>query len=84
MDITDLMQPGGTLWQDEAACHDDLRFIHPDKTAGLRAICDGCPVFGECLSWAVTNSVSGVFAAGKWREPEQVEDWHGKVTGSVG
>jgi len=84
MNINKLMQPGGGGdWRDEALCEGDDRFIHPDKTAGLKRICVECPVFDECLRWAVTYSVSGVFAAGKWRDTPIVEGWHGKVTGGL-
>ena len=82
MNMNSLMQPGqGDTWRDRAFCEGDDRFIHPGKTAGLRLICLECPVFDECLRWAVSNGVSGVFAAGRWREHDVVEDWHGHAKG---
>lgn len=57
-----------TCWEDEAACIGDDRFTQADPPAGLEPICNRCPVFRECSSWAVGKS--GVFAAGKWRDDE--------------
>lgn len=81
-DIEDLMQPGGTHWEDDALCKGDDRFLHPLKTEGLGKICGKCPVFMECYGWA--KGKDGVFAAGKWRslKEEDIEPWHGKASGS--
>lgn len=79
-DIVGLMQPGGTDWRDEALCKGDTRFIHPLMRDGLGKICAQCPVISDCSKWA--EDKTGVFAAGRWRGHEIVEDWHGKTTGS--
>lgn len=80
MDASELMQPGGGDWTDEAACIGDDRFLHPAKTEGLKLICDRCDVKPECDRWA--RGRSGIFAAGYWREDEELEPWHGIATGS--
>lgn len=55
-------------WREAAACADtpDVDFFpEPSDLAGIsraKAVCAGCPVAGECLTWAVeTNQTEGIW-----------------------
>lgn len=49
----------------------DVSFItKPDEITERRwqRICKTCPVQLECLEWSDEQKVTGVYAAGEWRE----------------
>jgi WhiB family transcriptional regulator, redox-sensing transcriptional regulator len=56
-------------WREDAAClraGDDVDFFpDPEDIAGIagaKAVCAGCPVAAECLTWAIeTNQSEGVW-----------------------
>ena len=58
-----------TPWREAAACLDvqDQVSFFPDKEdavaiARAKAVCSGCPVADECLSWALeTNQTEGIW-----------------------
>ena len=54
----------------EAAVNDTSFIRKPDDVTAKRweRICAQCPVIEECYAWANDNDVTGVFAAGEWRE----------------
>lgn len=69
--MTDTMTPLDLLvtpWREAAACLSarDVSFF-PDKddaaaVARAKAVCAGCPVASECLSWAIeTNQTEGIW-----------------------
>jgi hypothetical protein len=64
-----------------AGCSDDPRFTDETCTDDLSQICKGCEVLRECetyhqepihmpLDGGYEVGVSGVYAAGRWLEPE--------------
>lgn len=66
MQVIDLVV---TPWREAAAClevRDQVSFF-PDKedaggVARAKAVCAGCPVADECLSWALeTNQTEGIW-----------------------
>lgn len=61
-------------WQDKASCRGEPleKFIEPDVERGQRqrfmlpsqevvAMCERCPVMGECLSWALRHEEHGIW-----------------------
>ncbi|MGA7272006.1 MAG: WhiB family transcriptional regulator [Acidimicrobiia bacterium] len=55
-------------WREAAACRGTVEidfFCDPsDRTAisAAKALCAGCPVAGECLTWAIeTNQTDGIW-----------------------
>ena len=66
-------------WRDEAACLDapDVSFF-PDaedlrSISEAKAICAGCPVAAECLTWAVeTNQGEGVWGGHTSKERRSI------------
>lgn len=55
-------------WREVAACRGAAQvdfFCDPSDrraTSAARALCAGCPVAGECLSWAIeTNQQEGIW-----------------------
>lgn len=58
-----------TPWREAAACvnvtYEVSFFPDPDDLAGIsqaKAVCAGCPVAAECLTWAIeTNQPEGIW-----------------------
>ncbi|WP_420029361.1 WhiB family transcriptional regulator [Mycobacterium intracellulare] len=51
--------------------HDDKRFLRkplPGEALIWERICKQCPVSLQCMEWADEHGVTGVYAAGEWRE----------------
>lgn len=62
-------------WKRRAACRDDDRFISEPSdslAADLALICCGCDVFTRCRKWAHDEQVTDVFAAGEWKESDEL------------
>lgn len=62
-------------WMDAANCiverHDDNNFIRKpssDEAPMWEQICKQCPVSTQCMEWADREQLTGVYAAGEWRE----------------
>jgi len=65
---TDLLREGLSSWRDAAACarRPDVDFFpSAEDAAGIEravAVCAGCPVADECLSFAIeTNQPDGIW-----------------------
>ncbi|WNI33923.1 WhiB family transcriptional regulator [Streptomyces sp. ITFR-6] len=65
-------------WRERAACRDeDPDLFFPIGTTGpalvqaedAKAVCHGCPVRAECLSWALENGQD----TGVWGGPDEAE-----------
>lgn len=57
---------GHALDRHRAACHGDARFIDDDvPAAALAPLCARCPVFVECLEYAVAARPNGGVWAGR-------------------
>ncbi|MDX1468347.1 MAG: WhiB family transcriptional regulator [Acidimicrobiia bacterium] len=65
-----------TPWREAAACLDVDRSVDffPDKddlaaVFRAKAVCSGCPVADECLTWAIeTNQTEGIWGGHTARE----------------
>lgn len=74
IDLRRLLEHGEEYhWSQDAACGSDPRFTGRYTALGvldhfeMHALCELCPVFRECESWAYQDNVTDVFAAGYWR-----------------
>ena len=69
--LADLI-PARPAWMARAACRgmDSATFFPSRGEAAdeARAVCDGCPVAGPCLSYAVAEDLEGVWAGTSKRE----------------
>lgn len=62
-------------WMDLAQCEvldpSDTSFITkptPELEEKWAAVCASCPVFTQCHKWAEREQITGVYAAGEYRE----------------
>lgn len=67
-------------WRDDAACKDDADgLFFPDgdsdlgRIAAAKAVCGGCPVQDECLSYSIeTNQPEGIWGGYTSRERRKI------------
>lgn len=77
-DFSTIPAPGD--WTDRAACkgRGDEFFAHYGGVTAhavpqrLRELCESCPVFEDCLSYALSCDVVGIWAATSWRDRERM------------
>ncbi len=71
-DFSAIPAPGP--WTEQAACkgYTDLFFEQNHVPAVCRSLCRGCPVFEDCLAYALEVDVEGIWAGTTVAERERM------------